>query len=278
LVLAHPAPEAPPAGPPPGRPCGRGAGGHNPGMLRLLPLLTADGPTHMATDEALLEAAAVPTLRLYRWQPATVSLGYFQDYQAVLGALPRPGGQAPPVVRRITGGGAIWHQHEVTYCLVARLGAGGLPARVRDLYPLLHGALLAGLRARGARLERQVAPQGDRRYQSEPRCFAAPASDDLMTAGGAKVLGSAARARGERVLVHGSLKLESNPWDGDLAGGCGLDFATAAAVIETALAGALGTALVAGELEAAEQAARARILGLRYGDDGWVSARRGPRP
>jgi lipoate-protein ligase A len=247
-------------------------------MLRLLPLLTADGPTHMAIDEALLEAAEVPTLRLYRWQPATVSLGYFQDYHAVHGILPRPGGQPPPVVRRITGGGAIWHQHEVTYCLVASLGAGGLPARVRDLYPLLHGALLAGLRAHGASLERQDAPTGDRRYQSEPRCFASPASDDLITPGGAKVLGSAARARGERVLVHGSLKLESNAWDLDRAGGCGLDFATAAAVIERAVAAALATTLAAGELSAAEQAARARILTQRYGDAAWVRERRGPRP
>jgi lipoate-protein ligase A len=247
-------------------------------MLRLLPLLTADGPTHMATDEALLEAAAVPTLRLYRWQPATVSLGYFQDYQAVRAALPLDHGRPPPVVRRITGGGAIWHQHEVTYCLVGRLGADGLPARVRDLYPLLHGALLAGLRAHGASLERQPAPAGDRRYRDEPRCFASPASDDLMTPGGAKVLGSAARARGERVLVHGSLKLESNPWDGGQASGCGLDFAAAAAVLEQAVAGALATTLEAGALEAAELAVRARILAERYGDDAWVCERRGPRP
>ena len=153
-----------------------------------------------------------------------------------------------------------------------------MPARVRDLYPLLHGALLAGLRAHGARLERQAAPAGDRRYQSEPRCFAAPASDDLVTSGGAKVLGSAARVRHGRVLVHGSLKLASNPWDGACADGCGLDSATAAAVIEGAVARALAATLVAGELEAAELAARARILAQRYGDAAWVSERRGPRP
>ncbi len=247
-------------------------------MLRLLPLLTADGPTHMATDEALLEAAAVPTLRLYRWQPATVSLGYFQDYHQIHGSLPRPGGQPPPVVRRITGGGAIWHQHEVTYCLVARLGAGGLPAQVRELYPLLHGALLAGLRAHGASLVRQAGAMGDRRYQSEPRCFASPAVDDLVTPGGAKVLGSAGRVRGERVLVHGSLKLASNPWDGERADGCGLDFATAAAVVAVALAGALHASPVAGELDPAEQAARERILTQRYGDEAWVRERQGPRP
>jgi lipoate-protein ligase A len=232
----------------------------------------------MATDEALLEAATVPTLRLYQWQPATVSLGYFQDYHAVHAALPRPGGRPPPVVRRITGGGAIWHQHEVTYCLVGSLGAGGLPARVRDLYPLLHGALLAGLRAHGASLERQGSPAGDRRYAAEPRCFASPAVDDLVTPGGAKVLGSAARVRGERVLVHGSLKLASNAWDGGRASGCGLDFATAAVVIERAVATALAATLVAGTVDAAEQAARTRILSQRYGDAAWVCARRGPRP
>ncbi len=246
-------------------------------MLRLLPLLTADGPLHMATDEALLEGATVPTLRLYLWQPATVSLGYFQDYQAVLATLPRGAGRVP-VVRRITGGGAIWHQHEVTYCLVGRLGADGLPGRVREVYPLLHGALLAGLRTHGAALERQAATVGDRRYAAEPRCFAAPAVDDLVAPGGAKVLGSAARARGERLLVHGSLKLASNAWDAERAGGCGLDAATVTALFERTVAAALGLVLVAGTLTPLEEAARARILAQRYGDVGWVERREGPRP
>jgi len=87
-------------------------------MLRILSPLEADGTVQMAFDEALLETAGNPTLRLYTWDPPTVSLGYFQAHDPIVAQLPR----GMPVVRRITGGGAIWHQHEVTYCLVGTLG------------------------------------------------------------------------------------------------------------------------------------------------------------
>jgi lipoate-protein ligase A len=242
--------------------------------LRLLPRLDADGPVHMATDEALLEAAAVPTLRLYRWRPATVSLGYFQDFGQVAAQLP----PAIPVVRRITGGGAIWHDHEVTYCLVGRLGEHGLPARVRDCYPLLHGAVLAALAARSAGFGLQDRTLGDRRYHQEPRCFASPAADDLVAVAGGKVLGSAGRARGASVLVHGSLKLASNPWDGDAVAGCGLEWDEAASLLQQAIAAALGEPLADGALEPREIATRERIRGERYGDQAWVRERKGPRP
>lgn len=246
----------------------------SPAMIRLLPTLTADGPEQMARDEALLEEAAVATLRLYRWQPLAVSLGCFQDHAASTAGL--PAGVA--VVRRITGGGAIWHADEVTYCLAGRLGADGFPARARDLYPLIHGAVLAALARRGAALALQPLGVGDRRYAAEPRCFASPAADDIVHADGGKALGSAARARGERFLLHGSLKLRSNPWDGPAVTGCGLAWEDAAAALREGIAGALGTALAPGGWTATELAAAARIRRARYADDAWVARRSGPRP
>ena len=246
-------------------------------MLRLLPTLEADGATQMATDEALLEAASATTLRLYRWRPATVSLGYFQAWEEIAPRLPPGAGGPLPVVRRITGGGAIWHEHEVTYALVGELGRDGLPERVREVYPLLHGAVLAELRRRGARLDRQDADAGDRRYRDEPRCFASPAADDLVSAAGGKVLGSAARVRERRVLVHGSLKLASNPWDGPAVAACGLAWDEAAAALLAGIAHALGMATTDGGMSAAELAARDRIRVERYGNDDWVQRRIGPR-
>lgn len=231
----------------------------------------------MAADEALLGVATEPTLRLYRWQPATVSLGYFQAHDAILAQL-RALGQHPPLVRRITGGGAIWHEHEVTYALVGTLGADGLPARTVDCYRLLHGAIRAALQRRGARLAVQPASIGDRRYASEPRCFASPAADDLVADSGGKALGSAARARGQRVLIHGSLKLASNPWDGSAVAGCGLDWDQAASALTDGIASALGATLVPGAWTPQEQSERQRLHAARYGDDAWVVERRGPRP
>jgi lipoate-protein ligase A len=242
-------------------------------VIRLLATLDADGATHMAWDEALLASGTGAACRLYRWRPPTVSLGYFQEAAPIIAALPA----GMPVVRRITGGGAIWHEHEVTYCLVGELGRDGLPARVRDCYPLLHGAVLAALARRGAALARQQAGVGDRSYRDEPRCFASPAADDLVHAAGGKVLGSAGRVRGTRVLVHGSLKLASNPWDGDAVAGCGLGWDDAAACLREALAAALGSSPIAAEATPAEAQAMERIRGERYGDRRWVLERVGPR-
>ena len=64
---------------------------------RLLPWSVADGPQNMAADEALLEAAAAgaAALRFYAWEPATLSLGYFQP-EAVRHTDPRLGMRSPP--------------------------------------------------------------------------------------------------------------------------------------------------------------------------------------
>jgi len=244
--------------------------------LRILDPLTSDGATQMALDEALLDRAEVTTLRLYGWDPPAVSLGYFQDHAPIAARLAGLPGPRPAVVRRITGGGAIWHQHEVTYCLVGELSHDGLPARPRDLYPLLHGGIRAALAARGAAVERQDETVGDRRYASEPRCFASPAADDLILGPG-KVLGSAARTRGTRVLVHGSLKLASNPWDGAAVAGCGLDAAAAAVALVAGIAQALGQQPRPGSLSASEAQGASAIRALRYGNADWVERRLGPR-
>jgi lipoate-protein ligase A len=242
------------------------------GTVRLLPTLVAAGPRQMALDEALLTAGAGAAVRLYRWEPETVSLGCFQDHDRVAAALPGP----MPMVRRITGGGAIWHGAEVTYALAAPLG-GPLPARTADLYGPLHGAIRAALAAAGARLDLQPQTVGDRRYADEPRCFASPAADDLVLERG-KVLGSAARARDGRVLVHGSLKLASNPWDGDVVCGCGLDAERAGAALLAGLAAFLGATPEPAAWTTAELESAAAVERARYGDDGWVRRREGPRP
>ncbi|MEW6249548.1 MAG: hypothetical protein AB1716_02795 [Planctomycetota bacterium] len=77
-----------------------------------------DGPTNMARDEHLLYSARLrpAVVRIYAWDPPTISLGYFQSWAAVADLPPDVRDLA--VVRRPTGGGAILHDREVTYCLV----------------------------------------------------------------------------------------------------------------------------------------------------------------
>jgi len=92
---------------------------------RLIPLETNNAFMNMAIDEAILiarTAEKVPnTLRLYRWQPSTVSVGKNQnsDAEVYLDACKALG---IDVIRRISGGGAVYHdfEGEVTYSIIAK--------------------------------------------------------------------------------------------------------------------------------------------------------------
>src|SRR5262245_45487574 len=95
-------------------------------QVRLLPFATADGPTNMALDEVLLEAAVagMASLRFYRWAAPTVSLGYFQPADAIA-ILPRLAGL--PLVRRASGGATLVHDDELTYALALPAGFAWQP-------------------------------------------------------------------------------------------------------------------------------------------------------
>src|SRR5690606_17598330 len=84
--------------------------------LHLLPYAEMEGLLTMVLDLALPESApAEPVLRIYGWQPGTISLGRFQQPDPSLLAALAP----VPVTRRSSGGGAILHDGELTYALVA---------------------------------------------------------------------------------------------------------------------------------------------------------------
>ena len=84
---------------------------------RLITTWGAAPAFNMGLDEALLESTeSPPTLRFYSWRPDTLSLGYFQRFADVPGT-----DRAGAVVRRITGGGAIHHVHELTFSIAASL-------------------------------------------------------------------------------------------------------------------------------------------------------------
>ncbi|MBN1491944.1 MAG: lipoate--protein ligase [Phycisphaerae bacterium] len=177
--------------------------------IRLLIDPPLDGPTNMARDEALLQRvdhdAAPPTLRLYQWAPATVSLGYFQafaEFHEQSAEL-----RDMPVVRRLTGGGAIVHANELTYSLtlphthpLARDGA------VR-LYERVHDAAIDLLNARGIAAGRVRCAASTNAQRGPFLCFERRHCVDVLV-GARKVLGSAQRRTARTVLQHGSLQLD----------------------------------------------------------------------
>lgn len=170
----------------------------------------ADGPTNMARDEALLHeigcGASPPTLRFYRWDPATISLGYFQAY-ADYEALPPPAGDLA-VVRRQTGGGAILHDFELTYSLTVPIdhplvGAGG----ANVMYDHVHRAFSLLLTQHGVPITAGTG-SGGCSHDGPFFCFERHSCLDLL-ADGRKLMGSAQRRTRQAVLQHGSLMLDS---------------------------------------------------------------------
>jgi lipoate-protein ligase A len=174
-------------------------------VCRLLIDPPAPGPWNMAVDEVLLETAARwgdSTLRFYRWCEPTLSLGYFQQYAD---RFEHAASREATAVRRLTGGGAILHDHELTYSLSAPAGHPWVSERDR-LYTTIHATLIDALAALGthaALCQPTPAPAG----HSEPLlCFQRRAPGDVLI-GATKVAGSAQRRRRGAVLQHGSVLL-----------------------------------------------------------------------
>ena len=163
----------------------------------------------MAVDEAILEAIgkgkALPTLRLYAWDPPCLSLGFAQPVMDVdPEGLARNGWQ---IVRRPTGGRAILHADELTYSVIAPLDEPRVKGKVLESYRRLSQALVAALRRLG------LPAQADKEYSLPLEtqaggavCFEVPSNYEITVAG-KKLIGSAQARRMEGVLQHGSLPL-----------------------------------------------------------------------
>ena len=166
-----------------------------------------DGPTNMAIDEAVLEAVgrgdAPPTLRLYSWNPACLSLGYAQP--AADADLERIGARGWQIVRRMTGGRAILHTDELTYSVALPMGHPLVEGSILDSYRRLSTALLTALQYIG--LDVHADKRADRGAKSVgPVCFEVP-SDYEITVDGKKLIGSAQVRKNNAALQHGSLPL-----------------------------------------------------------------------
>lgn len=165
------------------------------------------GAWNMAVDEALLREGAasggVPTIRLYAWNPACVSLGAFQPHSDVDHQEVARRGYG--IVRRPTGGRGILHGDEVTYSLVGSLNHPKLAGGIVEAYRKISAGLLFGLRGLGvpatALSEPKRVSEARRRAAA---CFAAPSRFEI-TVGRRKLVGSAQTRSGGWLLQHGSV-------------------------------------------------------------------------
>lgn len=171
------------------------------------------GFENMATDsafvESLLSGLSLPTFRFYFWSPPALSLGYHQPLSEVnLSAVQSDG---IGLVRRPTGGRAVFHAGELTYSAILPLG-NRAPS---EWYDLIHQAF------HEAFLHQQIQTGYTHHHDdfktvyqglSAVPCFVSSAKSELVL-NGKKLVGSAQRVYGPVLLQHGSILLDKSHLD-----------------------------------------------------------------
>jgi lipoate-protein ligase A len=233
----------------------------------------ASGAGQMAVDDALLtlggRGETPPTLRLFGFRPACLSLGHFQSAEQV----PRPPGF--DLVRRPTGGGAVVHRGDICYSIVLPLSHPLAAGSIVDSYQRLARGLATGLEALGLpTLATATAPPSS---QGSGWCFEAIAAHELTLAG-RKLVGSAQARREGALLQQGSIRLAAEP--AEAAQATSLQEALGRPVSWDELAEALvlgfartwGIEIRPGELTAAEEDLARRLERERYASAEWTLA------
>ncbi|QDU27848.1 Octanoyltransferase LipM [Anatilimnocola aggregata] len=244
--------------------------------LRVIIDSPASGAWNMAVDEAILQSTAFDglTLRFYQWAEPTLSLGYFQ---ALTDRLQHPASLGCSVVRRASGGGAILHDRELTYSLIAPVSER-FGAAAHELYLIAHRSLCVVLADFGVRVSLYEVPSPALPKAAEPfLCFQRRSGGDVVLAG-AKICGSAQRRHLSRVLQHGSVLLGSSLAAPELPGlleltGMAIDLADFRGAWLAQLAQSLHGNIVPAELTAAEVEAVSQISQGKFGNHKWTAKR-----
>ncbi len=266
---------------------------------RLLITPPAPGAWNMAVDEAILEHAqagrreSLPSLRLYAWDPACLSLGHAQPFADV--DTTRLQERGWEVVRRATGGRAILHTDELTYSVIGSADEPILTGGVLESYNRIALALLSAVKSLDLPVEMKAHAGRSSTTTTNPVCFEVPSTYEI-TVDGKKLIGSAQARKREGVLQHGSL-----PLTGDLTRICQvLVFDNEAAraeaakrllaratTVESALGGAvsweraaqkfiqafeseLGLCFEKGELSESEAKRAEELVREKYGHSSWT--------
>ncbi|UCE75150.1 MAG: lipoate--protein ligase family protein [Methanomassiliicoccales archaeon] len=163
--------------------------------MRCRLLLTGhnDGFTNMGIDESIMihvgQGISPPTIRLYGWLPPAVSIGYFQGLEEEVD-LDMCKNLETDYLRRITGGGAVFHEKEVTYSISIPEADRLIPDNVLESYKVICGGIIEGLKELG--ISSKFVPLND------------------IIVEGKKISGSAQTRRNRTVLQHGTVLIDTD--------------------------------------------------------------------
>lgn len=154
-----------------------------------------DAYMNMAIDEAICrlrsQGKSLNTIRLYRWKPSAVSIGYFQilDQEVDVEACKRLG---VDIIRRMTGGGAVYHSYdgEVTYSVIVNQDNPKIPLNIIKSYELICSGVVAAMENLGIKADFR------------------PVND--IDVNDKKISGNAQTRRWNVVLQHGTILLDAD--------------------------------------------------------------------
>ncbi len=163
------------------------------------------GYMNMAIDEALLDCHisdnTPPTLRFYKWERPTLSIGRNQTIDEI--NIEECHKLKIDLARRPTGGKAVLHENEFTYSFISGK-KDGMPERIFDSYIEISKALINGLKTLKSDLYFNVGEDSPTEYQKNSFCFASSTVSDLNY-NGKKFVGSSQLRRADALLQHGSI-------------------------------------------------------------------------
>ncbi|PAK65456.1 octanoyltransferase [Staphylococcus caprae] len=166
---------------------------------------------NMAMDEALLNFVSRgeidPVIRFYTWDPATLSIGYFQRLQKEID-IEKVKEKGFGLVRRQTGGRGVLHDKELTYSVIVPESHPNMPSTITEAYRVISQGLLEGFKNLGFETYFAVPRSKEEREKlKQPRssvCFDAPSWYELVVEG-RKIAGSAQTRQKGVILQHGSI-------------------------------------------------------------------------
>lgn len=170
-----------------------------------------DSYYNMAMDEALLNFVSRgeidPVIRFYTWNPATLSIGYFQRLKREID-IDKVKEKGYGLVRRQTGGRGILHDKELTYSVIVPESHPNMPKTVTEAYRVISQGLLEGFKELGFETYFAIPRNKEEREKlKQPRssvCFDAPSWYELVVEG-RKIAGSAQTRQKGVILQHGSI-------------------------------------------------------------------------
>lgn len=187
---------------------------------RLLQTGYLNGSMNMAIDEMLLvnshhllETEYQAILRLYGWVKPTLSLGYFQLPSFDIDFLRRNRPNKDflfDIIRRLTGGGIVLHDIEITYSFIILEDNLLIPEKITESYKVICQGIIEGLDKLGVKGEFfDIKDESDSGHYPTKAdfCFAKHSKYDVLV-DGKKLVGSAQRRKKGIILQHGSIILD----------------------------------------------------------------------